>query len=633
MLAAYRAPLTNSKNHSCHMKILKEARIPMRFPTTTACLTLLLALASTSCSGDPSDPNDGTGGLDAASGGQQNQGSGGESTTPGSGGNDSGVGSGGLSGDGGSPSGGTSGSGGLAGTGGTGSGTADACSASNPNAHFVNSAGGDDANSGNAPEQAWKSLDRVNAETFEPGDSLCFATDGNWEGQLAPQGSGSDGSPIVVAQYGEGARPHIAAGAGDLQALLLRNVEYWEVNDLEFTNDKQSPGDFRGISVRAKDVGALNHIHIKNTYVHDVTGHVYWIGGNTSGDKAPWIKFQTGWDASKRTGGIVFEVESDQGIKSWFNDVLIEGNVVSDTSFGGIIFKQFDGGYGWGVRNSTSDSKFTPHTNVVIRDNYVSQTNTPYGCNTIYVTGAQHVMIEGNVCEDSGTSAIEAYNSDDVVIQHNEAFGTVQKAGGADSNGIDADRATTNTIIQYNYVHDNGDGILLCQILFGDVIVRYNLLVNNKRWGINLHSDKSARNVTYNNLFYISGLNSGDLVGSSGGSSFLNSGGYALSNNIFHSSRSSRVDTGSAVTYKNNLFSGVTATGSGAVTGSPGFVDPSKVPSGDTSGPVLDALDGFKVSATSVAVGKGTSISDNGGKDFWGEMLYQGQPDIGPGEQ
>jgi len=71
------------------------------------------------------------------------------------------------------------------------------------------------------------------------------------------------------------------------------------------------------------------------------------------------------------------------------------------------------------------------------------------------MTGSQHVLIERNVCKDSGTSAIEAYNSDDVRIQYNEAFGTVKKAGGADSNGIDSDRATTNATVQYNYVHDS----------------------------------------------------------------------------------------------------------------------------------------------------------------------------------
>ena len=39
------------------------------------------------------------------------------------------------------------------------------------------------------------------------------------------------------------------------------------------------------------------------------------------------MTFQTGWDDSKRTGGIVVEIESSNGTKTWFNDVVIENNV------------------------------------------------------------------------------------------------------------------------------------------------------------------------------------------------------------------------------------------------------------------------------------------------------------------
>jgi hypothetical protein len=269
----------------------------------------------------------------------------------------------------------------------------------------------------------------------------------------------------------------------------------------------------------------------------------------------------------------------------------------------------------------------------VLRGNYLSQSNTDYGCNTIYVTGVQHVLIDRNVCKDSGTSAIEAYNSDDVVIQHNEAFGTVKKAGGADSNGIDADRATTGVVIQHNYVHDNGDGILLCQFAFGDSIVRYNLIVNNKRHGINLHSDDAASNETYNNLIFIQGLNSGDLINSSGGSSYFTAP-YVIRNNILRSTRAaSVVATGPGITYSNNLFFGVAAVGSASQSGDPLFADASSHPDGDESGPALDGLAGFQVGASSPARDHGVAIPDNGGVDFWGNPLYAGTPDIGPFER
>ena len=63
--------------------------------------------------------------------------------------------------------------------------------------------------------------------------------------------------------------------------------------------------DLRGICVRGRDAGTLNHIYIRNSFVHDVTGVVNWIGGDVADNQPPWVTFQTGWDDSKRTGGII----------------------------------------------------------------------------------------------------------------------------------------------------------------------------------------------------------------------------------------------------------------------------------------------------------------------------------------
>ncbi len=49
-----------------------------------------------------------------------------------------------------------------------------------------------------------------------------------------------------------------------MQALLLENVQFWDVSRLELTNDKKQPGDYRGILVRGKDVGVLRHIYIRD---------------------------------------------------------------------------------------------------------------------------------------------------------------------------------------------------------------------------------------------------------------------------------------------------------------------------------------------------------------------------------
>ena len=74
-------------------------------------------------------------------------------------------------------------------------------------------------------------------------------------------------------------------------------------------------------------------------------------------------------------------------------------------------------------------------------------------------------------------------------------------------------------------------------------------------------------NYSFNNLILIQGLNSGDLINSSGGSSYFSTP-YAIRNNILRSTRAaSVVATGPGITYSNNLFFGVPAVGSASQSG------------------------------------------------------------------
>lgn len=295
--------------------------------------------------------------------------------------------------------------------------------------------------------------------------------------------------------------------------------------------------------------------------------------------------------------------------------------------------KQLDGSVGWGIRNSASDPNWVPHTNILVKGNYLSQYNTDIGCNTIYLCDVKGAVIEDNVCAGAGTSAIEAYYADDVIIQNNETYDTVQKAGGADSNGIDPDKGTTNIIIQYNYVHDNGDGILLCQIGFGgDAVIRYNILQNNSRYSLNLHSSSGASADIYNNVIYSDGGGS-YLSASSGGSKYLDSyGTYLIRNNIFYSETSNPViRDGNRVTYDSNVYYGITAPAdSNGITSDPKLLNPGNGGSGTQStGPILNQLNGYKLSSSSPCINSGIVATSTPMTDFYGNDIYNGYPDIG----
>jgi hypothetical protein len=589
----------------------------------------------------------GRGGSDSSGGASGQGGGAGHGGATGTGGGNGGhagaaggsTGSGGRAGStggGGGASAGNTGRAGGTGTGGTGSGgtggaPGNACNGTGSGAYYLDSAAGSDSNDGLSPGTAWKTLAKINGVTLQPGNKICLKAGGSWTGQLAPKGSGSSAAPIIVDQYGSGAKPLLAAGSADADTVHLLNQQYWEINDLEVTNKKTSVGDYRGISVNGQNGSTLNHIYIRNCFVHDVTGEVLWIGGDTA-DNAPGITFQSGWDASKRTGGIVFDVQAGTGtaMKTKFNDVLVEDNVVQNCSFGGIILKQLDGSVHWGTRSSATSTTWTPHTNVVVRGNYLSQLDTSYGCNGIYMTNVEGGLIEQNVVNGAGTSAIELYYTDSVTVQHNETFGTKVKAGGADSNGMDTDKATTKTVIQYNYFHDNGDGILLCQFSFGDSVIRYNIIQNNSRYQIYLHSDPAASSAIYNNTVYNNKTNSGVAYGY--GTSL--DATYTLENNILYAASGNGVlTTSSTITYRNNLYFGSTiqvpAGDTHPLKADPRLVSPGAGGNGSAAGPAFSSLAGYKLATGSPAINVGISIPSNGGADFWGTTLYVGAADLG----
>lgn len=520
--------------------------------------------------------------------------------------------------------------------------------------YYVDATGGNDSHTGTSEGSAWKTLEKVNATTFQPGDQILLKSGEVWEGQLWPKGSGSPGMPIIIDQYGSGSKPAIQGKGLVEDAVRLFNQEYWEIHHLDVSNAKpatatpgENLGDYRGIHITGDNSTTLDYFRIVAVDVHDVTGQINWISGTQPVPPQPGIRFKTGWDGSKKTGGIVFDttvpnIFSPPSQATVINDVIVEQSTITNTSFAGITFKQYTGdgkdadgntiavSTGWGERANGTDPKFTPHTNIIIRDNYITQKDTAYGCNAMYLTDIRGGLVENNVVYKAGTSGIEMYYADDIVVQHNEVYETTQKAGGADSNGIDPDKATTKILIQYNYIHDNGDGILICQFSFGDTVIRNNVIKSNTRYPIYLHSDKKAIAEVYNNTIYNDKSNY--LIYGYGTSLDAT---YNIRNNNLYTTRAGATITTSGTTfYENNNYFGtglmIPTSDTKALQVDPKFVSTVSGPSGTIeTGPRLDSALGFRSKSGSAMINAGITIGNNGSKDYAGKTLYNGLPDIG----
>jgi len=68
-----------------------------------------------------------------------------------------------------------------------------------------------DSNNGTSTATPWKTLAHVNAQAFNPGDSIYLQRGGVWNESLVPLSSGAGGNPITFDAYGTGAAPVITA--------------------------------------------------------------------------------------------------------------------------------------------------------------------------------------------------------------------------------------------------------------------------------------------------------------------------------------------------------------------------------------------------------------------------------------
>jgi hypothetical protein len=494
------------------------------------------------------------------------------------------------------------------------------CAPATETFYYVDSISGNDTNKGTSPEYPWKSLEKVNTITFTPGDYLLFKCNSIWSGQLWPKGSGKKGKLIIIDNYGTGNLP-IINGNGEVEnTVYLFNQEYWEISNLEITNYKDGDqGLKRGVWIVAKDFGTLQHIHLKNLYVHDVNGSMQ----------------------TRHNGGICFEVLGHK-TKTNFDDFLIEGCRVLNCNRSGITNQST-----WRHRTIDNESLWYPSTNVIIRNNWIERS----GGNGLVVRVSDHPLIEHNVFKENsiiGTgNAVYPFNCNDALIQYNESYMTVYNPGDVDAGGFDSDWDCKRSVFQYNYSHDNDYGfMLICNWgkygFNNGTVIRYNISQNDN--GFIFRTAGPATNTKiYNNTIYIKpdmqnarmdSVDNGipkicyfkDWDGYSDGVYFYNNIFYNLSKRTYYDFGNSKNNV-----FEYNVFYGEHPESEPddpyKITDDPMFMN-------SGSGSIgINTLAGYVLKNGSPCLNSGMMISDNGGMDYWGNPVYNGLPDRGAHEK
>lgn len=293
----------------------------------------------------------------------------------------------------------------------------------------------------------WNEIAMVTAHDFQPGDTIALRRGTHCEGSLALHGSGNAEARIRLTAWGEGPRPRIVASGADIQAVLLKNAEYWQIDSLDIAG-----GNTYGVLVAADQDRVFNHISLRNLVVHDVRGG----------------------EMHDKDNGLVVFLRGSQHAR--FDHVLIENVVAAHTNqWSGIMmgagqFYTYDADYNHDVtiRNSVAHDVYGDGI-ILFRVNDGSIDSS-----TAWLTGQQPTQNVGT------PNAIWTWSCTDCTVRNSESFLT--ESPGVDGGAYDIDWATTRNTVENNYAHDT-QGYCVAVFAAGyvthDAIVRNNVCINN----------------------------------------------------------------------------------------------------------------------------------------------------------
>ena len=522
---------------------------------------------------------------------------------------------------------------------------------SNGAIYYIDSVAGSDTNNGTSEVTAWKNISRVNSITLSLGSKIYLKCGSVWNGQqLKFGGSGTAAFPIIVDQYGTGAKPRLngdGISTANQGVVYLYNQDYIEINNLEITNYPVLPattnpnsiffvglystsgtnpnpygGDRRGVMVALVDKGVCNHIYLKNLNIHHIKGQLG--NGSTAVNGA----------IPKRTGGIYFAVLNEASTSnSRFNDVLIDGCTISYCENTGLAFDNEDNVY---YPGGTELALWTARkfTNIKVSNNVIHH----IGKNAMIIRCTDETgLIEYNTCYETavGTTGNTMFSAraKGTVFQYNEGYynrATTQNVdpGNIDGSMYDPDFGSVGVIFQYSYSHDNSQGIYWGCNTRGsnnnttgipdpeDVgcTLRY-CISQNDLGDLVFLNYSSAGNEIYNNVFYIKSGTSPSIIHENSGNNHT----YNYFNNIVYNLGNGGYSfgtTGQTRNIQNNVFYGTHPSNEPAdpnkLTTNPLFVNPGQGTAG-----INALLDGYKLQVNSPALASGRVITTNGGRDFW----------------
>jgi len=308
---------------------------------------------------------------------------------------------------------------------------------------------GDDRNKGTAIDHAWASIARVNQATLAPGDRVFFEARARFAGPLLLDSDdrGTSTDPITITSYGDGTAQ---IDGGDGVGVFAHNTAGIILSQIA-VNGSGNPRNTSDGVVFLNDL--CGDVLLGGITLHQVEVKGFGRNGIAIG----------GWNG-----------------RSGFQNIRITHTTVHDNGLNGLVT----------YAQQPQVNKQVYLANVESYRNTGQPLVKPHSGSGIILGHVDGGTVEWSRAYDNGRLGnagvgIWTYDSTRILIQHNQSFGN-HTSGEADGGGFDLDGGVTDSVMQYNYSHDN-DGAGYGLLEYADAppwvgnTVRYNLSVNDGR--------------------------------------------------------------------------------------------------------------------------------------------------------
>lgn len=538
--------------------------------------------------------------------------------------------------------------------------------------YYVDVQNGSDANAGTTESNAWKTLAKVSATTFAPGDRILLKRGQTWNEGIKMRSSGTASNLITIGAYGSGSAPTLY-GARRLTTTWTRHSgNIWRTNaDLSIVRlsgekavweQPETDLDKKGEWSRRHDLNTgITYIYAEsdpNTYYGGLGIEVGEIRYLIDLSNQQYIRVEQVNLVGAGSRGVYIDNAGGDGghvISSIrVESPLYTGVGIEDSNSNRVENSTFLNGARDGVSVIRTGTNGTANANVL-----VGNTVSGFSNHGLWVMGyratfsADRNEIVNNVAFDNGDGAYITY-SKYTIVRGNHLYNNHRREWqGGEGYGLGV-QSTSFAEISYNNMHDNrtsgvevwgGEvtaenpgygrsdgnkiignrfarneyGVFFSSNYSNDSLVAYNFIYANQKNGLLWGHPDGANNRVFNNTFVSNPI----------GISYYNNANMTVHNNLFaNNGRAFNLTTASLLSnngYWNNdigyggtVYAGDTikTVDSEAVLGNPAFIN--------------EASDDYHLSSTSPYLNKGRQISELT-QDIDQQSIV-GVPDIGADE-